>query len=351
MGDTGTRRARACTAAVAMRSPAVAKRPPPLAFRQAASKPPFARASRCTPPPAAHAHRIDSAARACPHCLSAHPRLAGRCRYVAEAAPPAFLESIAPIEAAGCIPGVMGAAHCTYEEAEDAKNFGELKGDALTVDEVAFLMKYSSEDSEPPLYKDMNDKAYDKDRKKIASYGKYMVGTVKSMGKIEPYGNKTVFRGVKVDLSARPGGSGLAVNCCARVSGTGRGARRPQRTLGPASPTRGAKVLLGYSTRGPGVPALGDRCLLVPHQSKSTARRGNLLQARTTSRGASSRGTAFAAPPSPSRCSRTRCSVARRGASRASLQMLTLARSPAAVPVAVCRTRGCCSCCGVTPRP
>ena len=42
----------------------------------------------------------------------------GRCRYVAEAAPPAFLESIAPIEAAGCIPGVMGAAHCTYELAE-----------------------------------------------------------------------------------------------------------------------------------------------------------------------------------------------------------------------------------------
>ena len=138
----------------------------------------------------------------------------GRCRYVAEVAPPAFLESIAPIEAAGCIPGVMGAAHCTYEEAEDAKTFGELKGDALTVDEVAFLMKYSCEDSEPPLYKDMNDKAYDKDRKKIASYGKYMVGTVKSMGKIEPYGNKTVFRGVRVDLSARPGGSGLAVNCC-----------------------------------------------------------------------------------------------------------------------------------------
>ena len=63
-------------------------------------------------------------------------------------------------------------------------------------------MKYSAEDSVPALYADMNDKAYDKSRAKIIPYGKYMVGTVKSMGKIEPYGNKTVFRGVKLNLRA-----------------------------------------------------------------------------------------------------------------------------------------------------
>ena len=112
----------------------------------------------------------------------------------------------------------MGAAHCTYEQAEDAKTFGELQGDALTVDEVAFLRKYSSADSKPAFYADMNDKAYDKDREKIAPYGLYMVGTLKAMRKIEPYGDKTVFRGVKVDLRTRLGRGSLA-RVCARVRG------------------------------------------------------------------------------------------------------------------------------------
>ena len=49
---------------------------------------------------------------------------------------PAFLDSIAAIEEAGCIPGVMGAARCTLDAAKDAKTFGNLKGDVLSVDEV-----------------------------------------------------------------------------------------------------------------------------------------------------------------------------------------------------------------------
>ena len=85
--------------------------------------------------------------------------------------PCVFLDTMRPIEKAGYIPGVMGAARYTYDAAEDAKSFGELRGDPLSVDEMAFLMKYSSEDSVPPLYADMNDKAYDKDRRKVAPYG------------------------------------------------------------------------------------------------------------------------------------------------------------------------------------
>ena len=54
----------------------------------------------------------------------------------------------------------------------------------------------------------------DKDRKKITPYGPFIVGTLRAMRKIEPFGNLTVFRGVKVDLSACPGSSGLAVHCC-----------------------------------------------------------------------------------------------------------------------------------------
>ena len=105
-------------------------------------------------------------------------------------------------QAAGCIEGVLGAANCTLDEAEDATMFGELKGDRLTQDEVAFLMKYSSEDSEPALYADLNAKAYDKDRKKIMPYGPFIVGTLRAMRKIEPFGNLTVFRGVKLNLRA-----------------------------------------------------------------------------------------------------------------------------------------------------
>ena len=70
------------------------------------------------------------------------------------------------------------------------------------MDDAVLLMNYSSEDSRPALYADVNEKAHDKDRRKIMPYGPYMVGTVKAMGKTEPYGNKTVCRGVKLDLRA-----------------------------------------------------------------------------------------------------------------------------------------------------
>ena len=57
-------------------------------------------------------------------------------KHVAQPTPP-FLETIAPIEQAGYIPGVMGVARDTLNAATDAKTFGDLKGDVLSVDEVA----------------------------------------------------------------------------------------------------------------------------------------------------------------------------------------------------------------------
>ena len=88
-----------------------------------------------------------------------------------------FLDAIASIDAAGYIRSVMSAACYTLDQAKDAKIYGarappeqtpplsdvgvydratwtvvgELQGDALEVDDVTMFMKYSSEDSVPPL--------------------------------------------------------------------------------------------------------------------------------------------------------------------------------------------------------
>eukprot|EP01047_Picozoa_sp_COSAG01_P107386 COSAG01_NODE_36404_length_518_cov_1.078759_1_plen_118_part_10 len=44
---------------------------------------------------------------------------------------PGFLDSMADIEAAQCIPGVMQMAEVTYATAKDAKTYGALKTDPL----------------------------------------------------------------------------------------------------------------------------------------------------------------------------------------------------------------------------
>ena len=116
---------------------------------------------------------------------------------------PPFLETIAPIAAAELIPDVMTLAEVTLASAKDAKTYGKLKGDPLSVEGVAFIMKYSVEDSKPALYADMNNRCYDPKRSKIMPYRAYMVGVVKHMKFIEPYPNCAVFRGVKADLKAQ----------------------------------------------------------------------------------------------------------------------------------------------------
>eukprot|EP01049_Picozoa_sp_SAG25_P015220 SAG25_NODE_3008_length_1270_cov_2.114432_1_plen_253_part_10 len=68
---------------------------------------------------------------------------------------PGFLESIEPIAQAGTIPCVMDMAEVTLAMAKDQKQYGQLKDDPLCVEGIAFIMKYSAEDTVPPLYKDM----------------------------------------------------------------------------------------------------------------------------------------------------------------------------------------------------
>ena len=113
---------------------------------------------------------------------------------------PAFMAAMQTIADAGIIPRVRDMAETTLETARDQKRFGNLKNDPLTEDGIAFIMKYTAEDSQPTIYADMNSKAYDSDRSKIIPYGAFMVGMVKHMKQIEAYGNHTVYRGVKSDL-------------------------------------------------------------------------------------------------------------------------------------------------------
>ena len=112
----------------------------------------------------------------------------------------AYLAAMGTLEDAGVIPDILEFAEITRETAEDALQYGSLRGDPLPVDGIAFIMTYSAEATHPPLYKDMNDKCYDLDRSKIKPYGQFIVATVKHMAAIEPYPNDTVFRGVKADL-------------------------------------------------------------------------------------------------------------------------------------------------------
>ena len=126
--------------------------------------------------------------------------LAARFRPLLEKPVPTFLEAMAEIDKAGVIPGVMNEAEVTFATAQDQKKFGSLKDDPLSVDGIACIMKYTAEDTQPPVYKDLNDKCYLKDRTNIDPYGMYVVGTLQHMKQTKPFPNGTVNRGVKADL-------------------------------------------------------------------------------------------------------------------------------------------------------
>jgi hypothetical protein len=136
--------------------------------------------------------------------LSAMGSLASRFRPLVNLEPvPTFMEAMADIDGAGVIPDVMAEAKVTFQAAQEQKKYGKLKNHPLSIDGIAFIMKYSAEDTQPPLYKDLNAKACAKDRANIDPYGKYVVGTLYHMKNIEPYaGGEDVHRGVKADLRA-----------------------------------------------------------------------------------------------------------------------------------------------------
>jgi hypothetical protein len=114
-----------------------------------------------------------------------------------------FMESIEPIEAAGIIPHARMMAEITLQTATDAKMFGDLKDDALSLDFVAVLMKYSEEDTKPALYADLNACCYNRDRTKMTPYAQFVWLLMHAMRALEPYPQiATVFRGVKRNLSS-----------------------------------------------------------------------------------------------------------------------------------------------------
>lgn len=113
---------------------------------------------------------------------------------------PTFMEAIEDISAEGTIPRVQEWAEITYERATDAKNFGHLRDSPMSVEGVAAVMQYTAEDSKPPLYKDMNSRCYNRDRRQILPYVKFLWLLVKSLEVLEPFVG-TVYRGVKLDLS------------------------------------------------------------------------------------------------------------------------------------------------------
>ena len=113
---------------------------------------------------------------------------------------PMFLDAMKSVADADVIPHVLVMAEQTLEMAQDAKQFGHLQDDPLSAEGIAYMMKYSAEDTVPAFYKEMNSRCYDADRSKFAPFGPYAVGAVKHMKGIEPYPNLTVLRGVKADL-------------------------------------------------------------------------------------------------------------------------------------------------------
>ncbi len=64
---------------------------------------------------------------------------------------PSFMECIDAIEAAAVIPHVRMMAEITLQTAEDAKKFGTLKSDVLTLSLIAAIVKDSEEDTHSPL--------------------------------------------------------------------------------------------------------------------------------------------------------------------------------------------------------
>mmetsp|Transcript_108775 Transcript_108775/g.208983 ORF Transcript_108775/g.208983 Transcript_108775/m.208983 type:complete len:470 (-) Transcript_108775:52-1461(-) len=136
-----------------------------------------------------------------PEALDPIQSLKGCFRAFREDREVTFFEAIQDIHDADIIPDVRVMAEDTYQTASDAKRWGRLKDDPISVDSVAAFMKYSAEDTEPALYKDMNNKCYNRDRTLIQPFLKLMWLMLKSMLALEPYLEPMVYRGVKADLS------------------------------------------------------------------------------------------------------------------------------------------------------
>eukprot|EP00971_Amphidinium_carterae_P259732 5153447-Amphidinium_carterae.1 len=61
------------------------------------------------------------------------------------------------------------------------------KKGVLSTDGAAAIRKYCAEDSNPPLYKLMNQTCYDKDRTRVRPFIDFMWLLLKTLQELEPY--------------------------------------------------------------------------------------------------------------------------------------------------------------------
>lgn len=114
---------------------------------------------------------------------------------------PSFLDAIGDISADGCLPSLGDSAATTYQMASDSLSpAGVHEGSVLDKEELAAIMQYTSET--PVLYKVMNDKCYDPNRRVMKPFLRYMWLLMNALRALEPFSEQMVFRGVKRDLRA-----------------------------------------------------------------------------------------------------------------------------------------------------
>lgn len=114
--------------------------------------------------------------------------------------PKDFLETLQAVK--DKIPQFERWAKKSKQDADQWKR-SKYKDHVFTANLLAALLKYTAQDTEPPLFKYMNDICYTPSRAGLEELVDYMWLLLHSMAALEPIGNRTVYRGVKKDLTAK----------------------------------------------------------------------------------------------------------------------------------------------------
>jgi hypothetical protein len=112
-----------------------------------------------------------------------------------------FLHAIRYVADEDIIPGVMEAARLTMMTARDRKGVGgDLRWDALPLDNLCCILKYVEEDTIPSFYSELNRRSFAKDRSQIRPFVPFMWLFMKTLELLRPWDGKMVNRGVKLNL-------------------------------------------------------------------------------------------------------------------------------------------------------
>ena len=100
---------------------------------------------------------------------------------------PSFQAAIQDVIDASVIPDMQSIARSIHEQVADAKEYGQFRDDPLPLDCIAALMLYSAEDTDPPLYRDMSTKCYQRNRTLVRPYAKFLWLFHSALKMIPPY--------------------------------------------------------------------------------------------------------------------------------------------------------------------